>query len=66
MEKELALWTPDWTSQVSKRRVVGKKEFAKGCEAIGFEGLKRVTGRSEAKILRSPIVNSFDKKLYEP
>lgn len=23
---------------VSKRRVVGKKEFAKGCEAIGFEG----------------------------
>ena len=24
--------------QVSKRRVVGKAEFAKGCEAIGYEG----------------------------
>ena len=24
--------------QVTKRKVVGKKEFAKGCEAIGFEG----------------------------
>ena len=24
--------------QVANRKVVGKKEFAKGCEAIGFEG----------------------------
>ena len=38
-------WDPDGSyiepqpsSKVSKRRVVGKAEFAKGCEAIGYEG----------------------------
>ena len=37
-------------SQVTKRKVVGKKEFAKGCEAIGFEGQKSTGLRGKQKV----------------